>query len=206
MILNNEFDTIYHEHISFYNINSMNELCKMAGMRLIDVTKCPLHGNSYIFVVSNSNFIRREAHIQNLIDMERRLGLLDPATYVNYAHQCDKVVNDLVSKIGEYRAYNINTPVVGYGAAAKGMTLLNYSKLQLDFIVDDNPLKQNKYTPGSNIKICSSDELKKYDQEILFVPLAWNFFDEIKSKIKAMRPDKKDMFCKYFPDVRIKIK
>ena len=206
MILNNEFDTIYHEHISFYNINSMNELCKMAGMRLIDVTKCPLHGNSYIFVVSNSNFIRREAHIQNLIDMERRLGLLNPATYVNYAHQCDKVVNDLVSKIGEYRAYNINTPVVGYGAAAKGMTLLNYSKLQLDFIVDDNPLKQNKYTPGSNIKICSSDELKKYDQEILFIPLAWNFFDEIKSKIKTMRPDKNDMFCKYFPDVRIKIK
>lgn len=206
MILNNEFDTIYHEHISFYNINSMNELCKMAGMRLIDVTKCPLHGNSYIFVVSNSNFIRREAHIQNLIDMERRLGLLDPATYVNYAHQCDKVVNDLVSKIGEYRAYNINTPVVGYGAAAKGMTLLNYSKLQLDFIVDDNPLKHNKYTPGSNIKICSSNELKKYDQEILFVPLAWNFFDEIKSKIKTMRPDKNDMFCKYFPDVRIKIK
>lgn len=204
MIVNNEFDTIYHEHISFYNINSMNELCKRVGLKLIDVVKCPLHGNSYIFVITKSNLVDRSSHIKNLIDMERKAGLLTDNTYVWYAEKCNKVVNELVDVVNEWRSHNPDRPIIGYGAAAKGMTLLNYSGIKLDYIIDDNPLKQNKYTPGSSVKICSSNILNDYGEEVFFIPLAWNFFSEIRGKIKSLRPNKNDLFCTYFPEVRVK--
>lgn len=201
MIVNNEFDTIYHEHISFYNINSMNELCKRAGLHLIDVVKCPLHGNSYIFVVSLVD--KRPAHINNLIQMERKIGLLNDETYKIYADKCNATVNEMKDKIQTYR--NNGYTVVGYGAAAKGMTLLNYSNIELEFIVDDNPLKQNRYTPGSSIPIVSSDKLSMLDKNkaILFVPLAWNFFDEIRTKIKSIKSGNDDRFLKYFPNSKV---
>jgi SAM-dependent methyltransferase len=199
MIKNNEFDTIYHEHISFYNINSMNELCKRASLNLIDVTKCPLHGNSYIFVISK--YASRSANIENLIDMERKVGLLTEEKYKEYALKCQGIVDDLLSSLNGAAADGYT--LVGYGAAAKGMTLLNYAKIKLDYIIDDNPLKQNRYTPGMSIPIVSSDILLEFheNQKIIFIPLAWNFFDEIKSKIKAKRDNKNDLFLRYFPDV-----
>jgi hypothetical protein len=84
------------------------------------------------------------------------------------------------------------------------MTLLNYAKVDLDFIVDDNPLKQNTYSPGRDIPIVASSHLTQYSTEkILFVPLAWNVFDEIKTKIKTVRDNKEDKFLKYFPEVSI---
>ena len=94
--------------------------------------------------------------------------------------------------------------IIGYGAAAKGMTLLNYSKIKLDYIIDDNPLKQGKYTPGSNIPIVSSDILKDIKNGILFIPLAWNFYDEIRERIKQKRSNEWDLFCRYFPKVEVK--
>ena len=199
MIRNNEFDTIYHEHISFYNINSMNELCKRAGLNLIDVAKCPLHGNSYIFVISKH--VSRPANIENLIDMERKAGLLNEEKYEDYALKCQDIVDDLIFALSgaETNGYVL----VGYGAAAKGMTLLNYAKIKLDYIIDDNPLKQNRYTPGMSIPIVSSNVLSEFheNEKIIFIPLAWNFFDEIKSKIKAKRDNKNDLFLRYFPCV-----
>lgn len=204
MIRNNEFDTIYHEHISFYNINSMNELCKRAGLQLIDVTKCPLHGNSYIFVISK--YASRSANIENLIDMERRSGLLTDSTYVKYAEKCDRTSIELREAVK--RAKNVGFKVIGYGAAAKGMTLLNYANLsfnEFDYIIDDNPMKQCRFTPGSSIPIVSSDILStlSHEDKVMFVPLAWNFFDEISKKIKSKRDNKEDRFIKYFPTVMV---
>ena len=200
MILNNEFDTIYHEHISFYNINSMRELCQRTGMFLLDVIKCPLHGNSYIFVISKNSSTSRPSNIQNKIEMERKAGLLTDNTYIDYESKCKNVLDDFRKVVntnqGKYK-------LVGYGAAAKGMTLLNVSGIQLDYIIDDNVLKHNKFTPGSSIEICSSDRLKTEEILILFIPLAWNFFDEIKTKIKSIRNNNQDKFCTYFPRVEI---
>jgi hypothetical protein len=94
---------------------------------------------------------------------------------------------------------------VGYGAAAKANTFLNFSKIKLDFIIDDNTLKQNKFTPGQKIPIYSIQKLKKYkNQKRLYIlPLAWNFFDEIKNKIKNYRIKKNDLFIKFHPKVQI---
>lgn len=206
MILNNEFDTIYHEHISFYNINSMNELCKRAGLQLIDVTKCPLHGNSYIFVISLWEWNARPANVANLIEMERRSGLLTDSTYVEYAEKCDRIAIELREAVN--RAKKVGYKVIGYGAAAKGMTLLNFAGLSfndIDYIIDDNPLKQGLYTPGSSIPITSGDILSSLDPnaKIMFIPLAWNFFDEISAKIRSKRDNKEDRFMKYFPTLTV---
>lgn len=198
MVRNGEFDTIYHEHVNFFNINSMNELCRRAGLHLIDVVKTPIHGTSYIFVVSA--YKKRVEHIDNLISTEA--DLLQKDTYTAWAGQARKIVSDFASRIHMFREQGYS--IVGYGAAAKGMTLLNYADVSLDFIVDDNPLKQNTFSPGRDIPIVSSSHLKQYGTEkILFVPLAWNFFTEIKTKIKAIRDNSDDKFLKYFPEVTV---
>lgn len=199
MIMNSEFDTIYHEHLSFYNIRSMNELCKRAGVNLVEVVKHPIHGNSYIFVISKSK--SRPSYVELLMKNEETFGLYNERTYELYAIEC----KDIIAEFGiEIRAHkNAGKTVIGYGAPAKGNTLLNASKVELDFIIDDNPLKQGLYTPGMHIPIFSSEKLKDYaeDDNIVFVPLAWNFFEEIKAKIEKMRPNKRDAFVRYFPYV-----
>ena len=119
MILNNEFDTIYHEHISFYNINSMNELCKRCGLNLFDVIKSPLHGNSYVFVITKN--MSRPANIANHIEMEKKAGLLNNRTYEIYRERCEKVAVDFRNAIDDARKQGF--VIVGYGAAAKGMTV-----------------------------------------------------------------------------------
>ena len=209
MIKNNEFDTIYHEHISFFNVKSMNELCKRAGLVLVDVHYMPIHGTSFVFVIANNPEIHTpfvEGKIDQLIEIEKINGMYDEDTYVRYAKRCDEVVTQLKYETDYVQQGMIGWNVVGYGAAAKGMTLLNYSKIKLDFIVDDNPLKQGRFTPGSSIPIVSSDKIDDLGTT-LFVPLAWNFFDEIRKKIKERRnkeEHKYDRFITYFPRVEIK--
>lgn len=206
MILNGEFDTIYHEHISFYNIQSMYRLCKRLGMYLVDVTKCPLHGNSYIFTIAKHPRHSRPANIHNLIEMERKAGLYSEETYVKYAERANEIAKELKLLLNGLANKGPNGKdyfFVGYGAAAKGMTLLNYTGIELDWIIDDNPMKQDKYTPGSSIHIVSSNKLDVVKKPIVFIPLAWNFFDEIRAKIKEKRDNPRDVFMKYFPEVKV---
>lgn len=201
MVINNEFDTIYHEHVNFFNANSMRELANRAGLYLIDVIKTPIHGNSYIFVLSLHNL--RPCHVDNIIDMEGRHGLLTAGTYTQWEKTVRDNVANLVNTIQDFR--NSGCTVVGYGAAAKGNTLLNFSGIELDFIIDDSVLKQGKYTPGADCAIVAIDELKKYtvQDRLVFVPLAWNFFDEIKNRIQTVRLVDSDVFVQYFPTVKI---
>lgn len=200
MVLNNEFDTIYHEHINFFNAHSMNELSKRAGLNLIDVIKTPIHGNSYVFVLSKT--IKRTYNVSNIIKNESKL--LDLQTYKDWEKTVQSNMFELKSVISAYTAQGYK--VVGYGAAAKGNTLLNYIKQPLDLIIDDSPLKHNLYSPGHNSPIKSIDALKEYSKEdkIVFMPLAWNFFTEISNRIKTVRNEPQDLFLKYFPKVEIK--
>lgn len=201
MILNGEFDTIYHEHINFYNINSMNELCKRSGLNLVDVITTPIHGTSYIFVISATE--SRPAHIENLIKNETELGLLDRDTYTKWAVGCKNLVEQLKDQVDTHA--RLGFVIAGYGAAAKGNTLLNYSQISLDFVIDDNLLKQNKYTPGTCVPVVPATHLGSYTSKdkILFIPLAWNFYDEIKAKILLRRYSKNDRFIRYFPEILI---
>lgn len=199
MIFNGEFDTIYHEHLSFYNIKSMDALCRRAGLNLVEVLEHPIHGNSFIFIISKNN--ARNAYLELKMNEEKRYGLYEPELYITYVDECKNIIQEFANEIAEHKANG--KVLIGYGAPAKGNTLLNASNVVLDFIIDDNPLKQGLYTPGMRIPIFSSEKLKEYVDvdNIVFVPLAWNFFDEIKAKIEKMRPNKKDDFLRYFPYV-----
>ena len=203
MILHNEFDTIYHEHVNFFNANSMQKLAERSGLHLVDVVKTPIHGNSYVFVLSKKQV---NAHrVQNIIALEESYGLLNLDTYRRWADTVNQIVAQLITTIDQYRQDGYT--LVGYGAAAKGNTLLNFANVQLDIIVDDNPLKQGKFTPGTSVPIVSIDYLEQFDDntKLLFVPLAWNFFKEIKSKIQASRTNLNDRFLRYFPQVEINL-
>ena len=204
MILNGEFDTIYHEHLSFYNIKSARALCDRSGLHLIDVIEHPIHGGSYIFVISKVK--EAKLLIEQKIVEEENMGLYDPETYVEYAEKAYKTAHKFAETIRGYRAQGIK--VVGYGAPAKGNTLMNFANEGPDFIVDDNPLKQLHFTPGMSVPIFSASYMTlNYfeNNRMCFVPLAWNFYDEIVGKIKEIRPahTHKDIFVKYFPEFKI---
>lgn len=202
MILNGEFDTIYHEHLSFYNIKSIDALCKRAGLNLIDVVKSPVHGMSYIFIISK--YKRAPKTIQNLIDLETKKGLYDKRTYETYAKKCQEVAVLFSGVIKRYREQGI--PVVGFGAPAKGNTLMNFAGIGPDFTIDENPLKQGLYCPGVNVPIYGIEKLEELDptKPVCFIPLAWNFYDEIVKKIKSNRQESNDIFVRYFPSFEIK--
>ena len=125
MVKNNEFDTIYHEHLSFFCANSMNELAKRAGLHLVDIAKTPIHGTSYLFVFTKTP---RDNRVEDILLAERNAGLQTPATYIEYAKKAKQVVVDLKETIAKYRADGF--VVAGYGAAAKGMTLLNFGNIE----------------------------------------------------------------------------
>lgn len=205
MVRNGEFDTIYHEHISFFNTMSMETLAKRAGLRLIDVVKTPIHGNTNIYILAKNDEDEpeKDVHyykIQCIKSMEEKIGLYKESTYKKWS-------NDIT-----LLKYNVNHDLnlvengeflfIGYGAAAKANTFLNYCNLRLHYIVDDNPLKQGKFSPGMSIPVVSSDFLETLSlkQKVVFFPLAWNLFDEIVSKIKEKRNNSNDFFVRGLPN------
>ena len=200
MIRNNEFDTIYHEHLSFFNASSMSALARRAGLHLIDIRKTPIHGNSYMFVFKKT--VEDTSKVDAVLAEERALGLQDMNTYLAYADRASTIVEDLKQTIMHYRM--LDYLIVGYGAAAKGNTLLNFGEVHLDYIIDDNPLKQGLYSPGMSTPVVPITKLDDYaETKVAFVPLAWNFFTEIRKNIKNKRDRDGDVFIKYFPTISI---
>ena len=201
MIVNGEFDTIYHEHRSFYTHSSMAALAERAGLNIIDFVKGTIHGGSGIYVLSAGQ--DKPNRLKNFLDLEKAAGLHKIETYHKWAKNSEILVNDLVTAIN-YQRKNQDRLIVGYGAPAKGMTLLNYGNIDLDFIIDDAPLKQGRFTPGIGIPIVSIDHLDEHKhREICFVPLAWNFYDEIVGRIKRVRDFPGDKFIRYFPSIQV---
>ena len=194
MCQNKEFDTVYHEHINFFNVNSMNSLLKRVNLKLHYVTKKSIHGTSYLFVIK---FKSDQKKIQLI---KKNENFLKYKYYKEWGNSCFKIVKKIKKKIDSLKKTNI---VVGYGAAAKANTFINFSKVKFDFIVDDNKLKQNKYCPGSKIPIRSINSLKKIKKNIIIVPLAWNFYSEIKTKVTKIRKNKKDKFLVCFPKLSL---
>jgi len=194
MCKNKEFDTVYHEHINFFNINSMYQLTKRAKLTLHDVVKKSIHGTSYLFVIKPRASSKK---IKKLIINE---SYLNYSFYKKWGNYCSVNIKKIQKKIKEIKKKEI---IIGYGAAAKANTFLNFSKINLDFVIDDNKFKQNKYCPGSKIPIKSRNLLKKINNDLYILPLAWNFYKEIKARVKKLRPKKNDKFILCFPNFKI---
>ena len=194
MCRNGEFDTVYHEHINFFNVKSMNELTKRANLKLHHVEKKPIHGTSYLFVIKIKSSSKKVLKILN------KEKYLNQSYYKKWAKDCYTIVKKIQKKV---QVLKKNYIIIGYGAAAKANTFLNFSNIKLDYIIDDNKFKQNKFCPGSKIQIKSRTLLKKLKKNIYIMPLAWNFYKEIKNKVKMIRPNKDDRFILCFPKFKI---
>ena len=187
MIFNGEFDTVYHEHLSFFSPKSMQALAIRAGLKLVDIQMPNIHGTSYIFVLQKTG---TELDVSNYPEVTRSVVDRFTTKLSTVTHTVKAMVDYLKSS---------GYTVVGYGAAAKSNTFLNYSKISLDYIVEDNPLKQGLLTPGSNIPIVSTQTLVQDPRKLVVIPLAWNFYDEIKSNILNCRKDV--LILRYFPNI-----
>jgi 2-polyprenyl-3-methyl-5-hydroxy-6-metoxy-1,4-benzoquinol methylase len=197
MVLRNEFDTAYHEHLSFFNTKSMKTIVEKCGLKLNNVFNFDIHGSSYIFEISKKTY---DSNVESVLEIESSKGLFDKKTYINFSKMAKEVTSNLKITLENYK--NDGYKIIGYGAAAKGMTLLNFGKITMDLIIDDNSLKHGLYTPGTDIKIVDIEILKTFkDDKIVFVPLAWNFYDEIRKRIESVRKNDQDLFIKYFPKI-----
>ncbi len=177
MIQNNQFDTIYHEHISFFNVNSIKVLCAKAGLFLNNATIENIHGDSYLFEISKND------HANNIHDDSE---LYNDSVYIKYTLECESVKTKLRNTIIHYKTQGYD--IIGYGSTAKSNTVLNYCDIDssmIKYIIDENKLKQGKFAPGSRIPIIPLDKqyINDHDKTVIFV-LAWNYFSEIQDKIK----------------------
>ena len=203
MIVNGEFDTTYHEHISFFNTRSMNELTRRNGLTLNRVSESDIHGGSYIFEIK----LYKDDSIYNVdvcMQEEERAGLYSDAIYEQFNMNAVKCVQNLKAKILEYESAGYKC--IGFGAAAKGQTVLCYGDVQLDYIIDENPLKIGQFSPKMNIPVVNLEyfENDKTHNNYLIVILAWNFASEIKQKIEKIKGNKKIVLIeKYFPEIHI---
>lgn len=179
MIENNQFDTIYHEHLSFFSTKSMQAICKRVGLKLISVRRIDIHGGSYLFVIKTNG--DEEDSVKESILKEKSSGRYKLKTYKTYAKNIKKIINSFSILVKNYKKQGYT--VVGYGAAAKGNTFLNAAKTRLDYVLEDNQLKCGLLTPGTNSVIINSEFIKLFANDTIFIPLAWNFYSEIKNKI-----------------------
>ncbi len=173
MFNNNEFDTVYHEHHSFFSEKSMNYIVNKHGLYLNNIEKTNIHGDSFLFKISKKdNNFKPTFSIIN---------------YTKYQKNVKENINDLITTIEKYK--NDGYKIIGYGAAAKGNTILNYTKIKLDYILDDQKSKWGLCVPGNNIEIKNPEYIKSETGKILIVVLAWNFIKEISSKIRFLTKD-----------------
>lgn len=203
MVELNQFDTIYHEHISFFNLNSFMELIKETNLTLTRVEKVPIHGSSWVWHLNlKSSNIKQDNSVEYFFEQQKRnLHLYEAKTYSQFKHNSLNLVNNVLQKISHFSEAGYT--IVGYGAAAKGNTFLNFAKIQLDYIVEDNYLKWGLYSPGMNIPIKSPEFLMNDTRDILVLVPAWNFIDEITNSISRMnRKNKTTLLC-YFPEIKI---
>lgn len=184
LLAKNLFDTIYHEHLSYFTLKTMSKLMERLEMEVFDVEKTDTHGGSLrVFIQKKNGPRNKTGAVEVFLNEEDKKNLDKIETYKKFAEKIErnkealrKLLNDLRSK---------NKRIAGYGAPAKGNTLLNHFDIGtdlIDYIVDDSKWKQGLYTPGMHIPVVSSDELARNRPDYILI-LAWNFADSIMGKL-----------------------
>ncbi len=187
LIKKSEFDTIYHEHLSYFLVKPLQYLFEQEGMELRDVQEMPIHGGTIRVFVSkkeNKGFPARKDRIESFLARERKEGLHSLASYFDFVNKLLDIKIDLLQLLSKLKKER--KIVAAYGASAKGNTLLNYCGVSsdfIDFIIDETPEKQNKLYAGNHIPIYGYAELEKRKPDYLAI-LAWNFAKEIMQKTK----------------------
>ncbi|EHK54177.1 class I SAM-dependent methyltransferase [Allomesorhizobium alhagi] len=185
LIAENQFDTIYHEHFSYFSLLTIDLMAVRHGLRLIDVEELPTHGGSLrVYLAHDDSAWHTNDSVVDLLARERRNGFADISTYATFAAKAQRAKHDLLAFL--ISAKNEGKRICGYGAPGKGNTLLNYCAIGtdfLDFTVDRNPYKHGRFTPGMHIPIRPVEALDQAQPDYILI-LPWNLKDEI---IQQMR-------------------
>ena len=198
------FDTIYHEHMSYHSLKPLLSFFERLGMSVLDFDLVEAQGGSIRVYVGHKNQKIYEKKINNQIKKEKQMGLLDEKLFKKF-HKRIKNQKKEITTIIHKNITKKNKILVGYGAPAKVTTfsyVFNLGTKSIRHIVDDNPLKQKKFTPGKNIKIISFEELKAINFDYIII-LAWNFAPSI---IKKLRQSIKKPFKIIVPFPKVSIK
>lgn len=180
LIDKNEFDTIYHEHLSYFSIMPLSILFGKYNFNIIDIQRTSIHGGSIrVYIGRKGSRHKQTETVKDFIKQESLKKLDKLSTYSDFARRVKVIKRDLVSYLKKLKKEGKR--IVGYGASAKGNVLLNYCNIStdlLDYIVDSISYKQGLFTPGTHIPIHPESRLEKDTPDYVLL-LAWNFADEI---------------------------
>jgi SAM-dependent methyltransferase len=172
-----EFDTIYHQHLCYFSVTSLDHLFRRHGLYLNEVRRLPIHGGSLRLYVERRE--RVGGSVTGLLDLERRSGVDQLDYYLDFARRVEQVKQELLGLLHTLKAEGKR--IAAYGAAAKGCTLINYVGIGpelIDYVVDRNVHKHGRFMPGQRLPICETERLLE-DQPEYCLLLAWNFAQEI---------------------------
>jgi len=189
LIDNNQYDTIYHEHFSYFSFLTASKIFETHGMVLFDVEELPTHGGSLRIYARHKEDGSKpiETRATALLRRELELGFDRMETYANFGEKVKATKRRLLAFLIDAR--NAGRTVVGYGAPGKGNTLLNYCGIRTDFLdytVDRNPYKHGRFTPGTHIPIFPPDKINETRPDYVLI-LPWNFKDEIIAQMAHIR-------------------
>jgi SAM-dependent methyltransferase len=189
LMTDNQWDTIYHEHFSYFSFLTVSRVFEAHGLRLFDVEELPTHGGSLrIYGCHSDDAEKSETPIAaELREREREAGYEQIETYLDYGRRVEQDKRQILSFLIELKRQGLR--IAGYGAPAKGNTLLNYCGVKRDFIdytCDLNPHKQGHFLPGSHIPIRSPEVLREDKPDVVFI-LPWNLKDEIIEQLSFIR-------------------
>ncbi len=184
----NQFDTIYHEHFSYLSFTTVEKVFAKAGLKMFDVEELPTHGGSIrIFACHAESSRAVEKRVEAMRLQERECGLDTMKAYQAFAENVRETKRAFLEfLIGAKRA---GKTIVAYGAAAKGVTLVNYCGVRNDFIdycVDKSPYKQNRYLPGVHIPIVGPEKIAETKPDYVLI-LPWNIKTEVMEQMKHVR-------------------
>jgi len=180
MIKKLEFDTIYHEHISYFLIEPLSKWLNKNKLEIFNIEKQKVHGGTIRVFVSKKNIFKIRKSVKNLKKQEEDYGLNKLQTFMQFSKRISNLKLSLKKKIKQFKKENYL--IFGYGAPAKGNVLLNYCNIDnrfLDFIIDTTILKQGKFTPGTKIPIISPNKKPKKHSKMIGLMLAWNYKSNI---------------------------
>ncbi len=185
----NQFDTIYHEHFSYFSFLTVTKVFAAHGLTLFDVEELPTHGGSLRIYGRHADDSSRPvaARAEQLLAREHALGFDRLETYRTFAEQVKRTKRRVLSLLIDLKSQG--KTLVGYGAPGKGNTLLNYCGIRtdiLDYTVDRNPYKQGKYTPGTHIPILAPEQITQTRPDYILI-LPWNLQEEITAQMAHVR-------------------
>jgi len=174
-----EFDTIYHEHVFYYSLSSIEQQISRHGLTVIDVERNPIHGGSIRVTLSHQGSASPSPAVGMLLAEERTIGLTSIEFFQGFAGRVGSLGMELLTTLAGL--HDAGKSIAAYGAAAKGAVLLNALRIgreTIEFVADRSPYKEGRFMPGVRIPIRSAAQLVAAKPDICLL-LAWNFADEI---------------------------